>query len=84
MWVASDIYHQYNKPAEVVVPENISAKLNPVLDQDTIDQIVSSLFLDDSQIPDQVANPETGNNNVLITETVLPTPLPTASSSAEL
>ncbi len=79
MWVTFDVYRLYNKPVEVVVPEAISASLNPNLDQDAINQIVTKIFLDDSQIPDQVANPSTPTSKTFATET---TPAPVATESA--
>jgi hypothetical protein len=67
MWISLTVYRALATKPEASVPENISAPLTPTLDQDTINKIDSSLFLDDSQIPQGV---------ITQTSTTQPTPTP--------
>jgi hypothetical protein len=52
MWVSLEVYRIFTKPVSLVVSEEISQPLTPTLDQEAINQIVSKIYLDDSQIPD--------------------------------
>ena len=55
MWISFNIYRALTSEVPPSVPQEVSEPLNPVLDQETINQIEGKLFLDDSQIPDNVA-----------------------------
>jgi hypothetical protein len=80
VWVALNIYRSFAQKPALVVPENISRPLTPTLDQDTINAIESTLFLDTSQIPNEVAS----GGLLQQQRTPVPTliPLPTATGSA--
>ncbi len=87
MWVSLDVYRVFNKPAETVVPSEISQPLVPTLDQDSINQIESRTFLNESQVPDTVVNSSptpTANAtpNPTITPNALPSTLPANASGS--
>lgn len=69
MWVSFDIYRALKKPVNAVVPESVSQPLVPILDQNSINEIESRFFLNDSQIPD----------NVIVNSSPTPTPITTPS-----
>jgi flagellar biosynthesis/type III secretory pathway M-ring protein FliF/YscJ len=56
MWVFLDVFRALKQTPELVVPTEISQPLTPTLDQTSINQIESRTFLNDSQIPNNVAN----------------------------
>jgi hypothetical protein len=56
MWVFLDIFRTLKQTPELVVPVEISQPLTPSLDQNLIKKIESRIFLNDSQIPDNVAS----------------------------
>ena len=57
IWAAFDTYRLINNGPPPSVPANVSKPLTPSLDQDSINQIESRTYLDNSQIPDNVVNP---------------------------
>lgn len=54
VWVGFDVYRLFNNPPPPIVSKEVSNPLIPNLDQDSINQIESRIYLDDSQIPDNV------------------------------
>jgi len=83
MWVSLDIYIAIKKPSNAVVPAQISQPLTPTLDQNTINQIESHTFLNDSQIPDNViSSSPTPIPTQMPTPTTQPTSLPVSASSS--
>ncbi len=54
MWISLTIYGALTSKPTAVVPKEVSEPLTPTLDIDTLKQIESRIFLDDSQIPDNV------------------------------
>jgi hypothetical protein len=51
MWIGFNVYRAFTQKPVPSVPSEISQPLTPTLDQDTINKIQSSLFFDQSQIP---------------------------------
>lgn len=51
VWVSLNIYRALTASPPPAVPQNVSQTLTPTLNQDTINKIESSTFLNDSQIP---------------------------------
>jgi hypothetical protein len=81
LWVSLEVYRTLTiKPAESV-PEAISNPITPTLDQNVIKKIESAVFIDSSQIPDNVALASTPAPNQPI-PTPLPTPVPSVIPSA--
>jgi hypothetical protein len=76
MWVSFEVYRLFVKPVTPSVPESVSAPLTPTLDQATIDQVKTHLFLNDSEIPDVVIGAFTPLEGT-------PQPSPTPESSTE-
>lgn len=70
MWVFFDIFRILKTTPELAVPTTISQPLTPSLDQDSINQIESRIFLNDSQIP---------NNNIVAS----PSPTPKVSAAPQ-
>jgi hypothetical protein len=56
MWVSLDVLRALKKAPELTVPTEITQPLIPSLDQNSINQIESRIFLNDSQIPDNVTS----------------------------
>lgn len=61
VWVTFDVYRLFNKADNPVVPESVSLPLVPLLDTETINKFQTRIFLDQSQIPDQII--EANNKN---------------------
>ena len=53
VWVTFDVYRLFNKTETPVVPEEVSAPLNPILDKNTINLIESRIFLDETAISEK-------------------------------
>lgn len=70
MWVSLDVIRAFQKTTPSVVSPEISQPITPSLDQISISQIESRLFLDDSQIPSDIINSS-------LSPRVIPTPIPT-------
>lgn len=79
MWVSFSIYRAFAVKPNAEVPEEISKPLSPTLDIDTINTIESRLFIDDSQIPQNVVT------GPIQTATTVPvsTPAPTQEPNQE-
>jgi len=89
MWVSFNVYRALTTEAPAEVSPEILKALTPNLDTQTVGQIQSRLFLDDSQIPENiisVALPEATTTPAPV-PTEIPNPTatstPTASPSAE-
>ena len=81
LWVSLEVYRTLTiKPAESV-PETVSDPITPTLDQNIIKKIESAVFIDNSQIPDNVAQASSPAPNQPV-QTPLPTPTPSVTSSA--
>jgi len=76
VWVGLSIYRTATVKPGVVVPEDISKPINPVLNSNVIQKIESAIFLQDSEIPEITI---TGSANTIIQ----PTTVPTATSTPE-
>ncbi len=83
MWVSLDVVRLLKKTPELVVPSGVSQPFTPTLDENSINQIESRTFLNDSQIPDNVvvSSPAPGG---LITPEATVTPEATATPSATI
>jgi hypothetical protein len=79
MWVSLDIYRAVNKPSQSTVPTEISEPLTPTLDQNSMSQIESRSYLDDSQIPDIMIN-----SSPIAKPTIQPTTQPESTSSSQI
>jgi hypothetical protein len=79
MWVSLDIYRAFKKPAEAVVPTEVSQPFIPSLDQNVINQVESRTFLNDSQVPDNIVNSSpTPAGRATPSPTIIPIAQPTA------
>lgn len=78
MWVFFDIFRALKQTPELTVPTTISQPLTPTLDQNSINQIESRIFLNDSQIPDTIVV------NASPTPKPLETPKPSGTPSATI
>lgn len=78
MWVSFDVYRALKSSTDAIVPTEVSLPLTPSLDQNTINQIKSRTFLNDSQIPDSIAS---SSPTPIIKKTPSPTTTPVASES---
>ncbi len=68
-WIALDVYRAFTVKPAPVVPSEVSNPLTPNLDKDAVSQVEEKIFLDDSQIPNEITSTQT-------------LPAPTASGSA--
>jgi len=81
LWVSLEVYRTLTiKPAESV-SEAISNPITPTLDQNVIKKIESAIFIDSSQISDNVALASTPAPNQPVS-TPLSTPVPSVTPSA--
>jgi hypothetical protein len=80
-WVSFSIYRALTISAPPSIPQDISQPLTPTLDQNSISKIESSIFLDDSQIPQNVVS-ETPLPSPILLATPIASPSPTASPTA--
>ena len=76
LWISLSIYHAFTTKPAASVPAEILATINPTLDQDTIKQIESGVYLNSSEIPDNVIG------SPLPLKTNVPKVAPIASPSA--
>lgn len=92
MWVSFDVFRAVKKPTKITVASEISKSLVPTLDQETIEQIGTRLFLDDSQIPENIVGPLPTTSSIstpvpssMATQKpfITPSPTPTASSNVQ-
>jgi hypothetical protein len=81
MWISLNIYSAITSTPSPVVQAEVSEPLNPVLDIEVISQIESRLYLDDSQIPENIVAPPTGESITITGTTLVTEP---ASAPAEI
>jgi cytoskeletal protein RodZ len=79
IWVSFSVYRAITAKPPESVPSAVSAPLVPTFDTPEINKIESSLFLDNSQIPQNLI---TASTPPKITPTPVPTVTPVASPSA--
>lgn len=77
MWISFSVYRAITTKPAPNVPQAVSLPLTPTLDTTTLNKVQSSLFLDSSQIPQNVAN-----GTPAPSATTLPTSTPVASPVA--
>lgn len=76
MWIAFNVYRAIlttTGPSASSVSDEVSSPFTPSLDKDTIDEIESKIFLDESQIPNTTFSPE-ATPLPPATQTVIATP----------
>ncbi len=83
MWVSLDVVRLLKKTPELVVPKDISQPLTPTLDENSINQIESRIFLNDSQISDNVVSSSPTPQSSIAPEATA-TPGVTATPSATI
>jgi hypothetical protein len=84
IWVTFDVYRLFKKAEVPVVPETVSAPLNPSFDDGTINEIKSRIYLDDAQIPDTVVTgSKVSESSVEEQVTTSPEPTPEATQQPE-
>lgn len=71
------VYGAFTSKPPNIVSKEISQPLNPDIDNDTLKQIESSIFLSDFEIPDSVIS----TNNTVASFTPAPAPLQQETSS---
>ena len=80
LWITLSIYHAFTTKPAASVPQEISAPLTPTLDQGTIKQITGAVYLDSSQIPDNVTgSPLPSATPVLLAPTASPSASPSST-----
>lgn len=83
MWVSLDVIRAFQKTAPSNVPTEISQPITPSLDQISITQIESRIFLDNSLIPSGItASPLTPASSPTPLPTIEPTTQPTNASDS--
>ena len=82
MWVSLSVYRSLTSKPPAVVPEEVSKPLTPTLDSDTMSKIDSRIFLDESQIPENVIAAPSAVPTAAPVQTPVqsPTPGPTEES----
>lgn len=84
MWVSFNIYRSLTSKPSPSVPANISEPLTPSLDTQTISQISSRIYLNESQIPEVAPIIETSATPSATPElTPSPTPIPSPTPATE-
>lgn len=78
MWVSFNVYRSLTTKPPSSVPSDISEPLNPSLDTQTINQINSRLYLNESQIPEVAPVIET-TASPSATPELAPSPTPFSS-----
>jgi len=75
MWVSFSIYRAFSIKPTPQVAEDVSKPLSPVLDVETINLVESRVFIDDSQIPENVVTgpSQTSNQPASTPEPEVPT-----------
>lgn len=76
MWVSLDVIRAFQKTTPSTIPAEISQPITPSLDQISISQIESRIFLDDSLIP-------SGITNSPLTPAASPIPVPTVEPTTQ-
>jgi len=76
MWVSFNIYRALTSKAPPSVSAQVSQPLTPTLDKDALDLIQGKLYLNDSQIPDNVTV-----GTPVPAATITPTEIPAPSQS---
>jgi hypothetical protein len=89
VWISLNIYRAIAVKPASEVPESVSSTFTPTLNKDFINKIESSLFLDDSQIPQNIVVPSGSNTPVptaipIAVPTLTPTPTPESTQSATI
>ena len=74
IWVSFNVYRAIVSTPPLVVPAEVSEPLNPKLDTDAMGRIESSVYVDESQIPDSVISAQP---SVIVTAVPVATPIPT-------
>ena len=83
MWISFNVYRALTSKPAPNVPQAVSQPLTPTLDTDTLEKVNSSLFLDTSQIPQDVATQvSTPAPAATFVPEITPIASPTASSEA--
>jgi len=83
VWVSLSVYRSFTTKPEPAVPENISKPITPTLDTTVIKSIVSAIFLNSTEIPDNVISGSPGPTIApTIAPTVIATPTPIATTEA--
>lgn len=83
MWVSLNVYRSLTEKPPPAIPPEISEPLDPSLDIQTLNQIQSRLFLEESEIPIVAATPETSPTPSTLTPNPSPTPLTTPLPATE-
>lgn len=81
IWVSFNIYRAISTKPPASVPQVISQPLTPTFDQNAIKKLQSTIFLNDSQIPQNIVSPA-GTNAPVVLPTLSPVVTPLASPSA--
>jgi len=77
-WASFEVYRAFTTKSEVSVPNAVSDPITPTLDQPTIGKIETKIFIDSSQIPDNVVT----KSSLIIPSLTVQTPVPIATSTA--
>lgn len=80
VWIAFSIYRALTTKPEPVVPAEISQLLTPSLDKETINLIQTRVFIDDTEIEDNVVNVTTSKAVPTPVSTIAPSPVATSSA----
>lgn len=82
VWISFSIYRALTTKPAPAVPEKISSPLNPTLDTQTLSLVKSSIYFEDSQIPEvTITTPSSAPNQTVVTPTSIPTPIASISAT---
>ena len=83
MWISFSVYRALTTETPLKISKTILEPLNPSLDEETIGQIESKIFLNESQIPENIISAPQPQATQISSPTPTPMSTPTASPSAE-
>lgn len=81
MWISFSVYRAFTQKPAAPVQGEISKPLDPSLDTQTLNQIQSRMFLQDSEIPDAVASSQPAAASTPIAPVITPSPTPIPSET---
>lgn len=71
-WIGFELYRIYTAKPDPIVPAEILASLNPILDEEVLNKLQERVYLEESQLP-----------KIAVAQEPNPTSIPAASPSGE-
>jgi hypothetical protein len=79
VWISLSVYRAITVEPAPSVPQNVVKSLTPTLNKESINKIESSIFLNDSEIPQTETQSSAPSPTVVPTEIASPSASPSAS-----